>query len=372
MWSSVRKNASSASATVALLLMSCAATAAPVSLRSFAAQQMHVASIAYRIGAASSTTCRNPNMLTGMLLHDLSQYDPQVRPAVGRAFSLTTGAGVIQIVPGSAAERAGLRIDDEIVAINNLSIVDPRVYSQSQKSYARTERITKVLETALSDGPAELLIRRGGTLVPVQLYGERACGGKLSLLDSSETNAWSDGEHVVVTTAMTRLANDDDEIAFVIAHEMAHNILGHSHSSSDGIFGFSFGLSRARQSELAADQLAVKLMSDGGYRPTGGIAFLEAARRKFWWASFSLDHPGFGRRIEVVWSAIAAQRARTGDVKSPLTVAAEATAGAPVQGPDRATLLAVFSKAPTNSAPLSQTQQLSVQARNERRTYCDR
>ena len=284
-----------------LLIPSPSAAADGVSLRSFAAQQVHVAAIADRIGAASANRCEKPRMLTGMLLHDLSAYDPAVRPAVASAFSLSVGVGVLQIVAGSAADRSGLHIDDEILAIGSQSIGDPSAAYARRKSYARIERFSALLDAALNHGTAELVVRRAGTVLHIPVTAERGCGGQLALTNSSEVNAWSDGDHVMLTTAMMRLAQSDDEIAFVIAHEMAHNILGHSRSGSSGIFG----IGQARQSELAADRLAVQLMSSAGYQPGGGVTFLERVQRRFWWA-VSLDHPGFGRRIKEVNSAMAA------------------------------------------------------------------
>lgn len=277
---------------------STALSAAPMSLRAFAEQQVRVAAIGYRLGVANSGRCAQPQMLTGMLLHDLSQYDPGVRSSVSQAFSLGSGFGIIQIVPGSVAERAGLRIDDEIVAVRGVSVEDPAAVARPGKSYRRMERFAAFLQGLLQSGSAELLVRRSGSFVKVMLQGERACGGELSLLSSNEENAWSDGDHVAITTGMLRLAHSDAEVAFVVAHEMSHNMLGHSRSSASQIFG-------ARRSEIAADQMAVGLMSYAGYQPESGISFLETARRKYWW-SISLDHPGFGSRIRAVTAAIAA------------------------------------------------------------------
>jgi predicted Zn-dependent protease len=121
-------------------------------------------------------------------------------------------------------------------------------------------------------------------------------------VNSREKNAWADGRYVIVTTAMLELARSDDEVAFIIAHEMAHNILGHSHPTRrrNGIFG---GISRVKKGEIEADSFAVHLMSGAGYRPLGGISFLQNARRRMWW-NVSLDHPGFDRRIRVVSAAM--------------------------------------------------------------------
>jgi hypothetical protein len=284
---------------IGALAISSSLSAAPMSLRAFAEQQMRVATIGYRLIAANANSCGQPQMLTGMVLHDLSQYDPGVRASVSRAFSLGSGFGIIEVVPGSAAERAGLRIDDEILALDGMSVEDPVTVARSGKSYHRMERFAAILQNSLQKGATEILVRRNGAAMRVMLHGERGCGGELSLLNSNEQNAWSDGNHVAVTTGMMRLARSDDELAFVVAHEMAHILLGHSHSSRAQIFG------GARRSEIDADQMAVRLMTYAGYQPESGISFLETARRRFWW-SFSLDHPGFGSRIRAVTAAISA------------------------------------------------------------------
>lgn len=272
--------------------------AAPMSLRAFAEQQMRIATIGYRINTANANRCAEPQMLAGMLLHDLSQYDAAVRPAVSQAFSLGSGFGIIQIVPGSAAERAGLRIDDEIIAVRGASVEDPDAVARAGKSYRRMERFTAFLQASWQHGSTELLIRRGGAVSRVTLHGEAGCGGELSLVNSNEQNAWSDGSRVAITTGMLRMAHSEDEVAFVVAHEMAHNMLGHSRSGASLIFG-------ARRSEIAADQMAVGLMTYAGYQAESGVSFLETARRKYWW-SISLDHPGFGTRIRAVTAAISA------------------------------------------------------------------
>ena len=298
---SSRKLALAAVVAFAWLANAAPSNAAPMSVRGLAAQQVRLSTLAYHMAVGSAGACTDPQMFTGLVLHDLSQYDRVVRPAVSRAFSLSTGVGVLQIVPGSIAARSGLQIDDEIVAIGGRSVLDPSAVSQQRKSYARMQRLLANLQTALRNGPAEILVQRSGRLIRLTLLGELGCGGDLAITNSSEMNAWSDGKQVMVTTAMISLARNNEELAFVIAHEMAHNILGHSRSSSASIFGL--GLGRARQREVAADQLAVRLMSNGGYNGVGGITFLEGARRRFWW-NVSIDHPGFGTRIKAVRAAM--------------------------------------------------------------------
>lgn len=288
--------------------------AAGLSIRALGAEQLRVKTIGYRIAAANAGTCARPEMMSGMITHDLTQYAPAARAMVSQAFSLNAGFGVLQIVRGSAADRAGVRIDDEIVAVGSKGVNDPRAISRSGQSYAREEQFSRILSNELARGPTRILLRRAGQLMQLTINGQPGCGGDVALSNSSSLNAWSDGTHVLVTTAMMEQAASDDELAFVIAHEMAHNILGHATQTNDsfnllGLLGF--GSARVRRMETAADSTAVPLMNAAGYAPQAAISFLDSARRRMWWADLSLDHPSFGTRMKIVGAAIARLPART-------------------------------------------------------------
>lgn len=281
------------------------AEAAGLSVRQLGAEQLRVATIGYRIAAANAQSCARPEMMSGIISHDLTQYPVASRPLVSQAFSLQAGFGVLQIVPGSAADRAGLRIDDEILAVGNASVEDQPAVDGTRQSYNREDQFAGILSAALSKGPAPLLVRREGRLLHLTIEGQAGCGGNVILSTSSNLNAWSDGNRVMVTTAMMQQAANDDELAFVIAHEMAHNILGHAHNDPMGLFGLlGFGSARVKRMEVDADSYAVPLMNAAGYSPFGGISFLEGASHRMWWSDLSLDHPSFGRRIKIVTAAI--------------------------------------------------------------------
>lgn len=282
------------------IFFSSAASARPTSIRELAAQEVRLATISYRIAATNSHACETKEVITGLVLHDLTRYDVNVRPAVAQAFSVVTGFGVLGIVSGSVAAHAGLRAGDEIIAVGEFSLEDAQAYVRP-KSYRRMEQFHAIVDRTLNTGETKLLVRRDGRLLRLAMQAQHGCGGKLALTSSSTMNAWADGKHVVVTTGMTGLSRSDDEIAFVIAHEMAHNML--RHSIADGRSRGFFGFSRIRRGEIEADAYAVRLMKVAGYQAAGGVSFLQNARRRFWW-SFSLDHPSFGRRIKTVSAAI--------------------------------------------------------------------
>jgi hypothetical protein len=261
------------------------------------------------MATAIAETCPVREAMTGLVLHDISRYEKSQRAAAAQVFSMNGGFGVLGLVPGSAAADAGLQIDDEIVSVGGYNVDDASAFNLP-RSFDRMEQFDRVVQAAASyarNGYTELTVRRGNTVLRLPLRVVYGCGGKLTLSSSTKQNAWSDGRHIIVTTGMTDLSSSDDEIAFVIAHEMAHNLLGHlNQGGARGIFGTS----RVMRGEIEADSYAVHLMSSAGYQPTGGISFLQHARQRMWW-NFSLDHPGFGRRISIVAQAIRAEQANT-------------------------------------------------------------
>jgi hypothetical protein len=291
---------------VGLALFGTVADAAPTSIRQLGANQLRLATVGYRLAAGNSLVCSSPQPLTGLVLHDLTQYDPGVRGAVSSAFSLDDGIGILELVPESVAAKAGLRVDDEILAVNGRTVEAQDAVANAAQSYRRMGAFLEGLASTLRGGSADLLIRRKGQLLHAKLYGQPGCGGDTFLIDSLSLNAWSDGSKVFVTTAMMRLASDDDELAFVVAHEMAHNVLGHSsRDDAHGLLGlFGIGAAKARREETSADTLAVPLMSAAGYWPAGAVRLLGSAQRALWW-DISLDHPGFSKRIRDVTAAIA-------------------------------------------------------------------
>jgi beta-barrel assembly-enhancing protease len=84
-----------------------------------------------------------------------------------------------------------------------------------------------------------------GRLAPIAHSVEKAAGGVCRelepgancsfkvILDAKEhgLNAHADGQNVVIYPAMVDFAKNDNHLAFVIAHEFAHNIMGHINAS---------------------------------------------------------------------------------------------------------------------------------------------
>lgn len=280
---------------------------------------LRLETIGYRLAKANDDVCDKPLMLTGLLLHDISNYAASYRSEVTLNTGMTFGFGVRDLVPGSVADAAGLKRGDEIIAVNGATMADfaPDLITPD-KSFARMARFLDYLDAQLQKGPAQLTILRGATRISVSLQGARGCGGRFVVMPDSALNAWSDGHYVAVTTEMMHFASEDRELAFVVAHEMSHNILHHADVLKDRshlLEALGIGTIQVRKTEAAADAYAIRLMHEADYDLTAPERFLRHVGRVTWlpqllMLDLGLTHPSISARIAIVNQAISDLRAK--------------------------------------------------------------
>ena len=270
--------------------------------------EFRLAAVGYRLALANSALCDNPVMLTGLMVHNIGDYAPRDRAAANAQYALTSGFGVLHVVGGSPADRAGLQEGDEIVAVDGVSLARFHLDAiRTKASFDRTETFVDDLEIALAKGPASLTVRHQSDTAELVMPSQPGCGGRFAMIHQGAADAWSDGSYVAVTEAMVRLAADDSELAFVVAHEMAHNIAHDADRKNPfGSLLLQFGLGAApvKQAEIRADTAAVTFMANAGY----DVAAPERLLRKSGgshWMDLAITHPGIGRRITIVRAAAA-------------------------------------------------------------------
>jgi len=234
------------------------------------ALETRVATVGYRLAAGARARCPVPEVMAGMVLHDIGGYAQSDRPAIAKSPGLGDGFGIRALVPGGAAARAGLRAGDEIVALNGRDLTGfARDAIGRAGSFDRSERFTDLLAAALAPGPAELRVRRGDGDATVRLAGDPGCAARFAVAVERTPNARADGRYVAVTSGLAARAASDDALAFPIAHEMAHILLGHVAVRRAGA-----GAAVLRAQELAADDLALAIMADAGYAPRAAVPLL--------------------------------------------------------------------------------------------------
>ncbi|MFN3946371.1 MAG: M48 family metalloprotease [Allosphingosinicella sp.] len=269
-----------------------------------------VAEVAWRLAVRGAPFCPAPHPLTGLLLHHLPEYAPADRPAFVREHRLDRGPGILSVVADSPAAAAGLRAGDVLLAVNGAAFPSPAAMAAERdrrRWRPMVEASEAQLEAALQAGPARLTVLRGGESFETTLAPRPGCPMRIRLARSPQNNAFADGRYVVMTSALLAFLESDDELAAVLAHELAHNVLGHRQRLADqrvprGLLrGFGRNGARVRATELEADRLSASLLWAAGYD-------LDAAPRLWrrYHASFGggdplfRTHPGLGTR-ERLW-----------------------------------------------------------------------
>lgn len=243
------------------------------SLRALQAADLKIATIAFRLATANRDLCRTSTPLTGLVLGNLDQYSAEYRDAAAHLFNIGDAPTVSAVVPGSPGEKAGLAIGDRLLAANGVPLFDDEANGRkrSRAGYESMARAMSTLSAALAAGPVTLSVEQGGVTRTVRLDPADACPAAIQLLPSNKRDAGADGKMISLTTAMFDFAQNDDELATVISHELAHNGLQHrvvldAKDVKRGLLGqFGKNATRIRQTECEADHVGLYYMARAGY-----------------------------------------------------------------------------------------------------------
>lgn len=265
-----------------------------------------VLSVGWRLAHGNAAYCRDAAPGIGLLLMDAAGYaDPAgVRSAFGLAGDVAVGA----VASGSPAERAGLRPREGLLAIAGRPV--SAWPARTRGDVTRLAGLHDALEASLAaTGRTELTLWDGAR---VTVAGEGACPTRFEVLSSGDRAA-ADGKRVVIGRALVDDLPEDDLLAAALAHELAHNVLGHrARLDRQGR-----GWATVKTTEREADRLSVWLMANAGYDPAAALRFFARWGPKHDYGILSTpDHDRWQSRIKRIAPEIAvlrtAQAARGG------------------------------------------------------------
>ncbi|MFC3108297.1 M48 family metalloprotease [Undibacterium arcticum] len=222
--------------------------------------------------------------LLGFTAKNKYSYSGEFANAAQQMFGLNERLQVISVVSGSGAARMGLRRGDSLLK------VEDKVLPEGQNA----ERQAAVLLAPLvgKRSSVKLTVARSGAEQVLDIPLTRACGFRVELGNADYVNSYADGGRVLVTRGMMKFVQSDNELAYVIAKEMAHNALGHPsklrmnatvggvidnlirvHPDTSTLGGTGGIKAMPQELDAAADTLSLYMVARGGYYIDGALSF---------------------------------------------------------------------------------------------------
>ena len=135
-------------------------------------------------------------------------------PVLESKYGIGDRRTVLFVLEGGPAEAAGIKPRDVIKSVNGVQMTD-------------RDGLVKLYEKVGPEDPLTYEIERSGETLSIVVKPDRACRFPIALGPQQTINAFADGRQVVITRGMVNFTRNDDELALVISHEMAHNIMKH-------------------------------------------------------------------------------------------------------------------------------------------------
>lgn len=177
------------------------------------AEQIRLSNVRWRLATKGKVVCRED---VGPLLGLQSMIRPkgQLGDVLAEKYGLSEKPTIVHVVPGSSAESAGVRKRDIIKAINHVEIT-------SAKS------LEDINEKWTQGTPFSITLERNALPVTVMAIPEVGCKYPVGLFPQQIINAFADGKRVMIARGMMAFAKDDNELALIVSHEIAHNAMKH-------------------------------------------------------------------------------------------------------------------------------------------------
>ncbi len=274
----------------------------------------------------------NARNLFGFTAKNKYSWSPDLADAAETVFGLDDRLQIVGVLAGSGADRAGLKRGDKLVSVEGRAMpTGPNAERQA----------AGILAPMVGKKPSvNLVVQRGDSgSIPLTVKLTRACAYSVELGNADNINAYGDGRRVMVTRGMLNFTQSDDELALVLAKEMAHNSLMHpaklknSAAEADiidnllrikpdlsGLAGTGGIRATPQDMDAAADVLALYMVARAGYRYEDAARFWERLANQQPASvlnGHTHNHPGTAYRIGVIEKIIPEIKAKQNN-KQPL------------------------------------------------------
>lgn len=249
-----------------------------VRLQDLNAVDARVAGVAWRLARANADLCPVTRTRAGWTLQSASQYGAELRPLAEARYGLDGDLpGLLAAPEDSPAAAAGLAPGDLILSVNGQPLSRG---AGASESYDGLQANIALLDEAAARGPVQLRVRRGGVEREVMVRPVSACVYPTQVEVTGVLRSRADGRNIFISDGMVGIAADDDQLAFVLAHELAHAVLEHrTQPDVTGVRGASNWAITLRRglslsAEADADRMGLFLLTRAGFDPHAAVEFL--------------------------------------------------------------------------------------------------
>jgi hypothetical protein len=274
------------------------------------------------------TQARN---LLGFTAKNRYSYPGDYNEAAHVAFGMSERLQVTGVLAGSGAAQAGLRRGDRLISAG----AKPLPSGPNASTLAGA--VFGPLVAAHASLP--MAIERDGNSKQLTIPVTRACGFGIELGNADNVNSYADGTRVMITRGMINFTRGDDELAYLLAKGMAHNILGHAASQRNAstigsivdnlvtvkpdtsmLIGSGGIKAMPQDLDAAADRLAVYLLARAGYNIDGAAPFWKRLAANYPATvlnGYVANHPATTFRVAAIEKTVAEVKAKQA-AKKPL------------------------------------------------------
>lgn len=240
-------------------------------IQNFRAQEARLQNVSFKVLTANVKDCGG-NIIPSLGFRALAQDD------VGEAKRAVTVAAlqldidrptVISVVEGGPAAKAGMLVGDVVIRVDG-RMAPKKAWPSWLRGYVNNVGSTR---------PMSIEVRRKGQTKMLAATPVFTCNIPVELEQDNDLNAYTDSKKIVLNTGIMRIAQNDEEIAVIVSHELAHVTMGHRQKKEQNqMVGMAVGF----MADVAAAAAGVNThgagMKDGA--ALGMLAYSQAFERE--------------------------------------------------------------------------------------------
>ena len=189
-----------------------------VSYAKYIDQMSLVKNIGYKVNSSNADICNKTDFNSGLTFANENVMGLKIAKFFPSKINLGSRVSIIDIVKDSPADKAGLFLGDVILE------VDGYTFPEGKNAL---KKISKYFKDIDEKPVKKIKVDRKGEILSFDINQKKICNYPIIFTQDKIVNAYADGKSIIMTQGMVDYARDDNEIAMVIAHELAHNDRGH-------------------------------------------------------------------------------------------------------------------------------------------------